>query len=117
MYKLAVMLGKSISEIENMPASEYREWLHYISLEPRGEDRLDWNSAQITQAIYSGFSAFGKNNKQIDINDCLLKFEICEKNEESEAEKYKKKAIKTAMIMSGILGKPEILEKVKKGFK
>lgn len=87
-FHLAALIGKSISEIEEMPHEELILWRFYLS-EPRGDARSDYHAAQITQAIYTIAQSFSKNSKKIKMEDCLLKFESPETNKVKQIEKYK----------------------------
>jgi hypothetical protein len=87
-YQLACLIGKSISEIEEMPHEELLMWRFYLS-EPRGELRQDYHAASIVQAIYSIAQSFSKNPKKVKMEDCLLKFETEEADMSKKVSKYK----------------------------
>lgn len=44
-------LGKSVREIESWPAYEIQEWFAYYELEPFGQERENYHSAQIAAVV------------------------------------------------------------------
>jgi hypothetical protein len=57
-----------------MEADEVMEWQVWLNLEPRGELRADYRSAQITHAVYTILQSFSKSTTRISLEDNLLKF-------------------------------------------
>lgn len=111
---MACLLGKSLSEIDQFEPSEIYQWQYYLS-EPRGDDRRDYNSAQICQAIYTFLLSFSDSKKTVKLEDNLLKFEP----PKSEEEKAEEATLTNIQIMKALLGKQgenilkELDEKVK----
>jgi len=66
-----------------MEACEVMEWQVWLNLEPRGELRADYRSAQITHAVYTILQSFSGSSKRINLEDNLLKF-IAEKSVEDQ---------------------------------
>ncbi len=53
MLTLALRLGKTLSEIGQMPTSELQLWWAFDSINPIGDARQDVHAAQITAAIFN----------------------------------------------------------------
>lgn len=52
MFRLALALGRTVSELEaTMPSSEMTEWLAYYKLEPFGQERDNWHAALIASIL------------------------------------------------------------------
>ena len=97
---MASILGKSLSEIDEMEASEVIEWQYWLALEPRGDFRRDYHAAQITHAVYSILQAFSKNSSKISLEDNLLKF-----TDADNAYDIEDKNKKNAMAIMSAFGK------------
>ena len=76
------------------------EWQVWLSLEPRGELRADYRSAQITHAVYTILQSFSKSTQKISLEDNLLKFS--EVNAVQNTEEQNKK---NALAMMSIFGR------------
>ncbi|WP_414499211.1 phage tail assembly protein T [Yersinia kristensenii] len=69
MMKLALRLGRSLGELQQtIGMSELRLWAAYDRISPIGDERGDFQAAQITAAAYN---AQGGRN-QLSIEDVLL---------------------------------------------
>jgi hypothetical protein len=55
-----------------MTAKQFRQWELYDEVEPIGDVRSDYQSAQIVQTLYNVNR--GKKDKPLKIQDCVLKF-------------------------------------------
>lgn len=104
-----------------MEADEVLGWKYYLASEPRCWKRIDYQSAQITQAIYQILTSFsGSKNKQVTLDQCILKFID---GEEMEA-KRKRDLVKQGMALmqmmatnSKMKGKVKGLDKLKEDIK
>ena len=66
---MALRLGKTLAELEqSLSASEFYYWVAFDRINPIGDERHDWHSAQITSAIYRSQGA------KVEFEDCLMKF-------------------------------------------
>lgn len=70
MLTLALRLGKTLSEISQMPASELQLWWAFDSINPIGDARQDVHAAQITAAI------FNAQGVKTTLNDTLLRWDV-----------------------------------------
>lgn len=69
MLTLALRLGKTLSEIGQMPASELQLWWAFDSINPIGDARQDVHAAQITAAI------FNAQGVKTTLNDTLIQWD------------------------------------------
>lgn len=69
MLTLALRLGKTLSEIGTMPASELQLWWAFDSINPIGDVRSDVHAAQVTAAI------FNAQGVKTSINDTLIQWD------------------------------------------
>ncbi|HGN0870435.1 TPA: DUF4035 domain-containing protein [Providencia alcalifaciens] len=69
MLTLALRLGKTLSEIGTMPASELQIWWAFDSINPIGDSRLDVHAAQVTAAI------FNAQGVKTTLNDTLIQWD------------------------------------------
>lgn len=69
MLTLALRLGKTLSEIGTMPASELQLWWAFDSINPIGDARLDVHAAQVTAAI------FNAQGVKTTLNDTLIQWD------------------------------------------
>jgi hypothetical protein len=83
-----------------MEASEVMEWQVWLALEPRGQLRADYRSAQITHAVYTILQSFSKSSQKISLQDNLLKFTQVEDISTNIEEQNKK----NAMAMMSVFG-------------
>lgn len=51
MFRLALQLGKTIEELDEMPSSEFTEWCAFYQLEPWGTDREDWRAGMQASVV------------------------------------------------------------------
>lgn len=68
---LALALGRTLGEIDRMPAYEFREWQHYHALYPFGDERADWRSGTIA-AVIANVNR-GKDQQAKSASDFMLK--------------------------------------------
>lgn len=68
---LALALGKSLAEIDRMPAHELRRWQVYHSLFPFGDERADWRMGTIAAVLHNIHR--GKNSEAAKPSDFMLK--------------------------------------------
>lgn len=94
---MASLLSKSIAEIDSMEADEVRGWRVYMAMEPRGEERRDYNAAQVCQAVYTVIAALARDSQEVKLETCLLKFK--EKKEKAKSDSYR-----NAVRMMGFFG-------------
>lgn len=66
---LALNLGKTMAEMELMPASELELWAAYHRQSPIGERRADNRAASIVAAIYGCHGV-----KDADVASCRLRY-------------------------------------------
>lgn len=85
-----------------MDAEEVVYWREYLR-EPRGELREDYRAAQITQAVYTFMSSFGKDSKPINLEQCMLNFE--ESEPVSSTGQTAEKAMQTVAAIASAFGK------------
>ncbi|UAN65920.1 DUF4035 domain-containing protein [Serratia sp. JSRIV006] len=78
--QLALRLGKTLGELQKtMGVSELRLWAAFNKISPIGDERGDYQSAQVSAAIYNS------QGVEADINKIVLKWsEPEEKSEENE---------------------------------
>lgn len=58
-----------MAELENtLSASEFYYWVAFDKLNPIGDERHDWHSAQIAATIYRS------QGVKVNFEDCLMKF-------------------------------------------
>jgi hypothetical protein len=78
--QLALRLGKTLGELQKtMGVSELRLWAAFNKISPIGDERGDYQSAQVSAAIYNS------QGVEADINKIVLKWsEPEEKLEENE---------------------------------
>jgi len=67
-HKLALALGKSVSQIMRMPSSEFDDWVAYYDIDPFGTERDSIHTAQIVQVIASLFVKHPKPLKDFILN-------------------------------------------------
>ena len=67
-------------------------------MEPRGERRADYRSAQITHAIYTILQSFSGGKAQLSLEDNLLKFQPPRKVDE-------KTSVSNALVMLQAFGR------------
>lgn len=103
MFRLACLLGKSLDEIEDMPVRDLTLWRYWMA-EPRGELRMDYQTASVVQAIYGIMSGFSKS-KPPKINECLLKFATQDNTEEQK----KLNIARSMMSLQALMGKNQNL--------
>lgn len=53
LYRLALALGKTVTELQSIPSEELTTWQAYYSLEPFGHWRTDLNAAYICSVLAS----------------------------------------------------------------
>lgn len=92
---MASIIGKSLSEIDDMDAVEVQMWRLYLS-EPRAEDRSDYHAAQICHAIYTVIQSFSGGKVKMELEDNLLRFTTEEEKEDQSM--YKNIAALAAMF-------------------
>ena len=68
---LALALGKSLTEIDRMPAHEVRRWQVFHSLFPFGDERADWRMGTVAAVIANVHR--GKNSEPAKPSDFMLK--------------------------------------------
>jgi len=61
MFRLAVVLGKTVAEIERMSSAELSEWMVYAKLEPLPDGH--WDAASISFTLANVFGGKGKRPK------------------------------------------------------
>lgn len=78
--QLALRLGRTLGELkQTMSVSELRLWAAFNKISPIGDERGDYQSAQVSAAIYN------YQGVEADINKIVLKWsEPEEKSEENE---------------------------------
>lgn len=64
MFRLAVVLGKTVAEIEAMSSAELSEWMVYARLEPLPD--AHWDAASINFTLASVFAGKGARPKLED---------------------------------------------------
>lgn len=61
--------------MKRITIDELNDWYAYFEMEPRGDERNDWNAGMIASVIINSIkSIFTKNTNPITPNDCRLKF-------------------------------------------
>jgi len=60
---------------EEMPVSELMMWQAYMTREPRGVHRGDWQAAVISKMVHDVGQSFSKARKDIPVKKFLLEFE------------------------------------------
>lgn len=51
---MALALGRTVSELEaSLSSTEFTEWMAYYTLEPFGQWRDNWHSAQLASLLYN----------------------------------------------------------------
>lgn len=67
-HRLALALGRTVSELDNtLSSSEFVEWMAYYTIEPWGQWRDNWHSAQIAALLYN----VNSSKKQLTTNDFM----------------------------------------------
>jgi len=66
-YRLALHLGKTLGEIDELSGAELNEWAEYFSLEPPLSDRLEVQLARLTSIVYNALA-----NKPLDWKEFLI---------------------------------------------
>lgn len=69
--KLALALGKRVSEIEQWPASEVLEWYQFHAEEPFGPERDNLHSAMICSILIN--QARGKKKRPVRPEQFMIK--------------------------------------------
>ena len=80
-----------------LDTKELVEWEIYNAIEPFGDDRADWHTASICQAIMTVLSAFCKNYTPPKLKDLKLKFEPHKPQDPEEM----KQALKMMVLSMG----------------
>lgn len=80
--KLALRLGKTLQELDKMPASEIYLWIAYDGLSPIGDERGDIHAAQISSSVYQS------QGSKVKLNDVLIKWQKEEKDEIKQAHNF-----------------------------
>ena len=91
-----------------MPAFEVNCWLHYLSIKPRGDSRLDWNCAMISYMVNNIARMFSKNSPHIPLDKFIIKWH--EDNDDEEIERV----IRNMINMCQRLGQPVDMKKVQR---
>ena len=72
MFRLALALGRTVSELEqSLSSSEFTEWSAYYSLEPFGAERDNWNIAQLCALFWNANR--GKKGKARGVIDFMYR--------------------------------------------
>ncbi len=60
--------------LREISAQQFFDWLHYYQLEPFGEKRSDYRSAQIAQALYNINRDTKKHKQPFPLEDFVIPF-------------------------------------------
>jgi len=83
MFRLALALGRTVSELErDMPSSELTEWMSYYKLEPFGQERDNWHSAQIASILANVNRR--KNAPAVPVDDFMYRDRTTRKQSETK---------------------------------
>jgi hypothetical protein len=84
LFELASLLRMPVHEILDMPVQELTMWHQWLSMEPRGDKRADWHSAQVAKAAHDvGFGISGKLNPAA-LNTYILKWKLVSDNSDDD---------------------------------
>lgn len=67
--KLAIRLGKTLGEIQQMPVTEFALWSAYNRMSPLGDERIDVLAGQVTQAVLNAAGA------KIKLDEVVIEWE------------------------------------------
>lgn len=63
-------LGKTVGELEDeLGSGEFSEWKAYYNIEPFGQERDNWNAAQIASTVAN---CSGRTKKTMQIHDFMF---------------------------------------------
>lgn len=68
---LALALGRTLAEIDRMPAYEFRQWQIYHGMFPIGDERADWRTGTLAALTFNVNR--GKNDTPAKAADFMLK--------------------------------------------
>lgn len=93
---MALALGKTVREmLDTMSSNELTEWQAFFKIEPWGEDRADWRSAQIAALIYTANK--GKRSPKREVRDFMWSH-INNKDERGVSDPDAMKALLMGMV-------------------
>jgi hypothetical protein len=65
--------------LDDTPAKVLQLWKLYITQEPRGDRRGDWQAAQVSKAIHDVALGFNGHSNPSALDDYLLQFELIDR--------------------------------------
>lgn len=101
--KLAMALGKDLSEVAKMTSLELSYWKAYYELDPFDEERADLRSAIVASTVSAGIPS--KKKRKVKVSDFMPKFGDAAKSKPNKQTAKEQQLI--AKQITAMLSKPK----------